>query len=219
MGVKFPSVEEAAEDGLLAIGGDLKVETLIEAYTHGIFPWPVQPDYPMTWFSPNPRGIIDFKDFKIGKSLSKFIKKSPYTVKFNSDFQTIIENCSLTVRKHEVGTWIYKSILEAYTELYNKNLAYCVGVYEDDQLVGGLYGVCIGEIISGESMFHTKTNASKIALVSLIQKLQSNGIKFIDTQMVTKVIESFGGKSIPREDFILKLNQLDIYRTRIDIFS
>ena len=219
MPVKFPPVEEASEDGLLAIGGDLNSDILIEAYSNGIFPWPVRPDYPMTWFSPDPRGVIDFSDFKIGKTLTKFLKKSPFIVKFNYDFPAVIQKCSETIRKHEVGTWIHPSIIKGYTDLFNKELAYCVGVYEDGELVGGLYGVCIGEMISGESMFHTKTNASKVALVSLINLLKSKGLNFIDTQMVTPVIAGFGGKNIPRKEFILKLKNLDKNRKRYEIFS
>lgn len=219
MAIKFPPVEEAAEDGLLAIGGELNEETLIEAYKNGIFPWPVRPEYPLTWFSPNPRGVIEFSDFKIPKSLAKFLKKSSYQIKFNQDFEQIIRKCSETIRKHEAGTWIYPSIIEGYTKLFEKQLAYCVGVYQQEKLVGGLYGVCIGEIISGESMFHTQTNASKVALVSLIQKLKENGIQFIDTQMVTPVISSFGGKYIPRSEFIRKLKMLSQTRLRQEIFN
>lgn len=219
MPVNFPPVSEASEDGLLAIGGDLEVSSLIEAYSHGIFPWPVRADYPMTWFSPDPRGIIELSEFKIGKTLAKFLKKSTYEIKFNYDFESVIKKCSETVRKHEVGTWIYKTIVDAYTELFNQELAYCVGVYEDDELIGGLYGVCIGEIISGESMFHTRSNASKVALVSLVNQLSSKNIMFIDTQMVTPVIAAFGGKSIPRKEFISKLQMTDKSRKRSEIFN
>lgn len=218
MPVKFPPVEEASEDGLLAIGGELDQETLLEAYKHGVFPWPVRPDYPMTWFSPNPRGIIDFENFKVGRTLAKFLKKNPYSIKFNHDFDKVIQNCSQTTRKHEVGTWIHPIIIKGYSNLFQQKLAYCVSVYDEEELVGGLYGVCIGEIISGESMFHTKSNASKVALVGLINKLKTNGIKFIDTQMVTPVIESFGGENIPRQDFIKRINRLDLNRTRDEIF-
>lgn len=219
MAVKFPPVEEANEDGLLAMGGELDTQTLVEAYTNGIFPWPVRPEYPMTWFSPNPRGLIEFSDFKIGRTLTKFLKKSPFDIKFNHDFPTIIQRCSETIRKHEAGTWIHNTIIQGYTELFNQELAYCVSVYENDELVGGLYGVCIGEIISGESMFHTRANASKVALVALVEQLKSKGIQFIDTQMVTEVIASFGGKNIPRKDFINKLNNLNKNRKRSEIFS
>lgn len=219
MPVKFPPVAEASEDGLLAIGGDLSIETLKEAYSHGIFPWPVRADYPMTWFSPDPRGIIELSEFKVGRTLTRFLKKSPYKVKFNTDFEKVISLCSKTTRKHETGTWIHKSIIEGYTKLFQEKLAYCVSVYLEGELVGGLYGVCMGEIISGESMFHTETNASKVALVALVEKLKIKNIEFIDTQMVTPIIASFGGKNIDRSDFINKLRRLDKNRTRDDLFN
>ena len=218
MGAVFPSVDNANEDGLLAVGGSLDSETLITAYKNGIFPWPVEDGYPMTWFAPNPRGIIDLEEFKVSKSLTKFLKNTNYKVVFNYDFEQVITRCSVIKRKHETGTWIYQDIINAYTELFNKGLAYTVAVFQDEQIIGGLYGVCIGEVISGESMFHKKDNASKVALVYLIQKLKEKNIKFIDTQMVTPVIESFGGKSIERTEFMRRIEQLDTSRSRDDIF-
>lgn len=218
MGVKFPPVDSASEDGLLAIGGSLDIDTLITAYKSGIFPWPVEDGYPMTWFSPNPRGIIQLDEFKISKSLNKFMNKSPYEVRFNEDFLSIITRCSVIKRKHESGTWIYQNIIDGYLELFNNKFAYCVAVYLDNKIVGGLYGICIGEIISGESMFHSENNASKVALVALIEKLKKSNIPFIDTQMVTPIIENFGGKKIARSDFITRLGQLDHNRPRNEIF-
>lgn len=219
MGIIFPPVDEANEDGLLAIGGNLDVPTLKAAYTHGIFPWPVNPNYPLTWFAPDPRGIIVLNEFKINRSVKKFLNKTAYTVKFNHDFSEIITQCSQASRKHEKGTWIYPSIIKGYTELFQEQFAYCVGVYEGEQLIGGLYGVCFGEIISGESMFHQKTNASKVALVALIEKLNRSSIPFLDTQMVTPVIASFGGKNITRQEFMQRLKALNPQRTRSDIFD
>jgi leucyl/phenylalanyl-tRNA--protein transferase len=215
----FPPLENANEDGLLAMGGNLDSDTLITAYKNGIFPWPVEDGYPMTWFAPDPRGIIDFNDFKISKSLKKFLKNSNYKIVFNYDFEQVITRCSVIKRKHESGTWIYQDIINAYTELFNQGLAYSVAVFEDDIIIGGLYGVCIGEIISGESMFHKKDNASKVALFYLIEKLKEKGIKFIDTQMVTPVIESFGGKVIERDEFMKRINKLDSLRSRESIFN
>ena len=218
MAIVFPPVHQADLDGLLAIGGDLSVETLKTAYKSGIFPWPARPDYPMIWFAPNPRGILDFKDLKVNKTFKKFLKKTTYRISFNQDFEKIILECAKTFRKNEVGTWIHTSIIDSYTELFNKQLAYCVGTYEDDKLVGGLYGVCIGEIISGESMFHKKPNASKFALYNLVKRLEKNGINFIDTQMVTDVIASFGGKSISRTEFMQRLSHLNTKLSRDELF-
>jgi leucyl/phenylalanyl-tRNA--protein transferase len=219
MAIVFPPVHQAAPDGLLAIGGELNIETLNAAYKSGVFPWPIEPDYPMTWFAPNPRGVIDLDDFKISKSLQKFLKKTNFTFKFNVDFEQIIEQCRKVPRKHESGTWIHPQIITAYCELFKNEQAYCVGTYLDDKLVGGLYGVCIGEIISGESMFHLSPNASKFALYNLILKLKSKGISFIDTQMVTEVIAAFGGKNISRTEFMQRLGHLNSKIPRENLFN
>lgn len=219
MPVVFPPVDSASEDGLLAVGGNLDIETLTTAYKSGVFPWPVEEGYPTTWFAPDPRGIIDLKDYKISKSLKKFLNKTDYKVMFNHDFEQIITRCSVIKRKHETGTWIYQDIIDAYTKMFDQGLAYCVSVYEADKIIGGLYGVCIGELITGESMFHKKDNASKVALVYLLDKLQAKNIPFIDTQMVTSVIESFGGKNIPRSDFMKRLERLNTNLSRSNIFD
>jgi leucyl/phenylalanyl-tRNA--protein transferase len=220
MGVEFPPVEEASPDGLLAIGGDLNIETLTAAYKSGVFPWPINEKYPLTWFAPNPRGIIDFDDFKISRSMQKFQLKNELSVCFNQDFDKVISCCSKVSRKHEKSTWIHQNIIKGYTELFNAKLAYCVSVYnQEKQLVGGLYGVCFGEIVSGESMFHLVPNASKLALVTLIEKLRNAGLKFLDTQMVTPIVKSFGGKTISRKEFMQRLSQLDSTRSRESLFN
>ena len=219
MMVKFPDVETANEDGLLAVGGDLSILTLTEAYCHGIFPWPISEKYPLTWFAPNPRGILEFTNFKRPKSFEKFLKKTNYYAKFNQDFEEIIKNCANVKRKHETGTWINQDIINAYINMFHNGLAYCVGTYENEKLIGGLYGVCIGEIISGESMFFLKDNASKFALNHLIEHLNSIGLKWIDTQMVTPLVASFGGKEISRKVFMDKLKQLSPSCSRIELFN
>ena len=219
MPVIFPAPENANDQGVVAIGGNLDLETLITAYTQGIFPWPISKDYPLTWFSPNPSGVIDFKDFKIPKSLKKLMKNNPYQIKFNNNFAEVIKECAASTRKNQKDTWINNDIIRGYIELFNQKLAYSVETYRDDRLVGGLYGVCIGQIISGESMFFNEPNASKIALVRLIEELQRAGIEWLDTQMVTPVIESFGGKSIPRKVFLQRLERLDTGLSRLKIFG
>lgn len=215
----FPHVEEANEDGLLAVGGDLDIPTLTEAYLNGIFPWPVSKEFPLTWFAPNPRGILEFRDFKKTKSFQKFLNKTEFHCQFNQDFPEIINACANVKRKHEAGTWINEDIIKGYIKLFESGLAYCVGTYNKDKLVGGLYGVCIGEIISGESMFHYEDNASKFALNFLIEKLELIGLKWIDTQMVTPVLQSFGGKDISRKVFMKKLEQLNTSCSRQEIFG
>jgi leucyl/phenylalanyl-tRNA--protein transferase len=214
--VQFPPLESATPEGLLAIGGNLDIETLYIAYTSGIFPWPVSDEAPLTWFSPNPRGILDLNEFHLPRSFQKFLKKSTYTIKYNKNFIEIINSCADMKRKHEQGTWISQEILDGYINLFNNKLAYCVGIYEGQELIGGLYGVCFGEIFSGESMFHSKDNASKLALYHLVEKLKAGGVKWIDTQMVSPLLELFGGKEVPRLEFINKLKKLDSRVARRD---
>lgn len=209
MPVIFPPLSTATPEGLLAVGGDLDVETLLTAYKQGIFPWPISDESPLTWFSPDPRGVLKLEKFHISKSFQKFLKKSPFEISFNQNFEDVIAYCAQTKRKHEQGTWISDEIIEGYTNLFHAGHAYSVEVYQDQELVGGLYGTCIGEIISGESMFHHVDNASKVALCSLVEILQRNNIKWFDTQMVTPIVESFGGEQIPRVQFVSMLQKLN----------
>lgn len=197
----FPPVDNADEHGLLALGGDLELETLILAYSKGIFPWPISEDYPLAWFSPDPRGILTFGNLHLSTSLKKFLKKNPYEIRFNTNFKAVIENCANAKRALDQGTWITQEIIEAYVELHNEGLAYSSEAYLDGELVGGVYGVCMNRFYSGESMFHLAPNASKVALVSLLYKLHQQGIEWLDTQMVTPVVASLGGVEIPRETF------------------
>lgn len=219
MPIKFPPVENADANGIVAIGGNLNLDTIIAAYLDGIFPWPISTDVPLTWFSPDPRGIIELNNFHISRSLRRFVNKTNYIVRFNQDFENVIELCGKIRKNEKDGTWINKEIIKGYHDLFHQNMAYCVSVYDQDELVGGIYGVCIGEIISGESMFFTKTNASKLAMVKLIEKLKSKNIKWIDTQMVTPVVKNFGGVEISRKLFISMLSQLDTNRSRFEIFG
>ncbi len=197
----FPPIESASADGLLALGGDLSFETLTEAYSLGIFPWPISIDAPLTWFSPDPRGILQFKNFHTSRSFKKFLKKTTLTVSYNQKFEEVIRACATVPRNEEAGTWISEEIIQGYLNLFNKGYAYSVEVNNGDKLVGGLYGVCFGELISGESMFHYEANASKLALYSLIKILSQKDISWIDTQMVSPLLESMGGESIPRIEF------------------
>jgi leucyl/phenylalanyl-tRNA--protein transferase len=215
----FPDVSMATEDGLLAVGGNLDIQSLTDAYTKGIFPWPVEEGYPLTWFAPDPRGLIKMENVKFSKSLLRFIKKMDFEVKFNTDFRSVITECAMTKRKHESGTWIYDNIIEGYTNLFNAKKAYCVSVYQNERLIGGLYGVCFGEIISGESMFYREDNASKVALYYLINKIKEAKIPFIDTQMVTPIVETFGGELVDRKTYTELLNSLNTEITRDSIFN
>ncbi|MBF0360097.1 MAG: leucyl/phenylalanyl-tRNA--protein transferase [Oligoflexia bacterium] len=219
--IKFPSVECANEQGLLAIGGDLEVETLICAYTSGIFPWPIDERFPLTWFAPDPRGILFVKDFHISRSMKKILKKSTYKVTVNQNFHLIIKECANASNRQSDGeyekknkTWITQEMIDAYIKLFKAGYAYSIEVYESDNksdkellLVGGLYGVVIGGMFTGESMFYSKNNASKIALIYLMERLSNIGVEWIDIQMVTPTLKSFGGKEILRSEFMSLLKE------------
>tara|TARA_R110000868_G_scaffold204946_3_gene453198 strand:+ start:63512 stop:64222 length:711 start_codon:yes stop_codon:yes gene_type:complete len=208
----FPPIEEADENGLLAFGGDLEVSSLVLAYSQGIFPWPISDRYPLAWFSPDPRGVVEFSNLHLPRSLKKSLRQNEWIITFNKNFDQVINECSkLTHRKGESssqGTWITDDIIRSYTQFHQSGYAYSVEVWLEDELVGGLYGTRLGRCFSGESMFHKQTNASKIALASLMYFLKSHDINWLDTQMVTSVVENLGGSEIPRDEFIHKLNAL-----------
>lgn len=201
----FPPVEHADEHGLLALGGDLELESLLLAYTRGIFPWPISEEYPLAWFSPDPRGILAFDKLHLSKSLRKFLKKNPYEIRFNTNFEGVIMNCAKVPRAENQGTWITEDIINSYINLHKNGFAYSVETYLDNELVGGVYGVCINRFYSGESMFHKADNASKVALIALLYQLKQKDIGWLDTQMVTPVVESLGGVEIPRETYLKML--------------
>jgi leucyl/phenylalanyl-tRNA---protein transferase len=205
--LEFPPIDSADEHGLLALGGDLDIDSLLLAYSQGIFPWPISEEYPLAWFSPDPRGILAFDRLHLSTSFKKFLKKNPYEVRFNTDFKSVITKCSEVKRPDNAGTWITEDIIEAYINLHHEGYAYSVETYLEDRLVGGVYGVCINRFYSGESMFHLEDNASKVALVSLLYKLKQQDIGWIDTQMVTPVVESLGGVGIPRETYLKMLER------------
>ncbi len=217
--IVFPEVESATEDGLVAIGGDLEVDTLQTAYQLGIFPWPISLDFPLAWFSPNPRGLLDFSELHLSKSFEKFLKKTTYEVTYNKAFTDVIRACATMRRKDQPSTWITPEIIEGYEKLFQADLAYSVEVWDGPRLIGGLYGVIMGDFCSGESMFTLEDNASKLGLFRLTQNLKMKGIHWLDTQMVTNVVEQFGGKYIPRPDFIHRLKNVDWTRKKADFFK
>lgn len=200
--IDFPSVEDADENGLVAIGGDLHPQSLLLAYSKGIFPWPVGPEYPLAWFSPDPRGVIFSNELHLPRKLKKELRKSEFTVTFNQNFEEVINICANVHSKSDTGTWITSDIAQGYIEFHKRGLAYSVEVRRGHLLVGGLYGVCIGKYVSGESMFHIENNASKLALITLIHNLKLNDVLFLDTQMVTNITKSLGAKEIRRNEFI-----------------
>jgi leucyl/phenylalanyl-tRNA---protein transferase len=210
--VIFPDPSEATEEGLLCVGGNLNVQTLLSAYSKGIFPWP-QVGYPLLWFSPPKRGVIDFSDLHISKSLKKELRDD-HEITFDTAFTEVIRECAVVPRSHESGTWILPEMQEAYSRFHRAGHAHSVELWDssegDRKLVGGLYGVFVRGVFSGESMFYKKDNASKICLLALIQRLRASGISWMDTQMVTPVVEQLGGKYIEREQFLERLKNSSV---------
>lgn len=202
----FPHPEMALDEGVLDLSDDLRVERLLEAYSFGIFPWP-HPELPTVWYSPRERGVLDFRDFHIPKSLKKFIAKSHWTYSFDEAFSDVVEACATQVRPGQGGTWITKKLLRAYKDFHRAGYAHSLEVWDGVQLVGGLYGVYVGGVFCGESMFFREANASKCALTKLILFLQQHGHEWMDIQMVTPLLASFGGRYIPRRDFLKRLEE------------
>ena len=197
--IMFPKPELAEEDGLLAVGGDLRVERLLLAYCNGIFPC-YSDDEPILWWCPKPRFIIKPNEVNISKSMKRVFNKGEFKVTFDNDFEGVIRNCK-ELRENKEGTWITNEIMSAYIDLFKNGFATSVEVYKDKKLVGGLYGVKIGKCFFGESMFSTVSNASKVALISMCKRLEKEGYIFLDCQMHTNHLESMGGKFVSWEDF------------------
>ncbi len=209
----FPPLENALcePNGLLAIGGDLSLARLLDAYRQGIFPW-FSNGEPILWWSPNPRMVLFPSELKISSSLAKTLKKnngkSPFEIRFNTAFRQVIATCSDTLRDGQPGTWITDDIIEAYCAMFNAGFAISAECWLDNKLVGGCYGVKIGKMFYGESMFHHITDASKVAFVSLVQKLKTEGIEMIDCQMKTAHLSRLGAREISRDDFAERLSRL-----------
>ena len=197
----FPSVSKASEDGFLAIGGDLSPERLILAYKSGIFPWFEEGD-PILWWSPNPRMVLFFEDLVVSKSMRNILNRDTFKVTFNHDFRGVISNCQKIKREGQHGTWITNEMIEAYCRLNELGVAKSVEVWQDDELVGGLYGVDLGNIFCGESMFSKVTNASKVAFIHWSRHLEANNYKLLDCQIYNPHLESLGCREIARDHFI-----------------
>ncbi|MFI8604858.1 leucyl/phenylalanyl-tRNA--protein transferase [Cellulophaga baltica] len=197
----FPDVSEANHEGMLAVGGDLSPERLLLAYNSGIFPW-FNEDSLILWWSPDPRMVLFPHKIKISKSMRKVIRDRQFTLTKNVDFNTVLEYCSMVERNDQDGTWITEKMKEAYLELHEKGVAHSYEVWENDTLVGGLYGIDLGHVFCGESMFSLVSNASKFAFISLAEELISKEYKLIDCQVYTAHLESLGAEEISRSDFI-----------------
>ncbi|MEO8771593.1 MAG: leucyl/phenylalanyl-tRNA--protein transferase [Ferruginibacter sp.] len=206
--IKFPPVEDADEDGFLAIGGDLSPARLLAAYRNGIFPW-YNEDDPICWWSPDPRCVLFPAKLHVSKSMKKIINDKYFSFTTNHCFEKVMRSCKAVKRIGQDGTWIQEEMVEAYTNLHKLGYAHSAEAWQNDELVGGLYGIRIGKIFFGESMFSTVSNASKFAFIQFVQQLKQEGIQLIDCQQETKHLMSLGAEMIGRAVFIEILNQFD----------
>lgn len=202
--LSFPHPSQANEDGIVAWGGDLNPSRLLRAYQSGIFPW-YSKDDPIIWWSPDPRLIMELDDFKLSRSLKKSMKK--FTYKFDTNFHEIMKKCATSTRRGQDGTWISDDIIEAYSVLHGQGIAHSIESYQDGILVGGLYGLAIGKVFCGESMFADVSDASKSAYAVLIKHLKNWGYDFIDCQVPTDHLKSLGAKEVARDYFLMRLEK------------
>jgi leucyl/phenylalanyl-tRNA--protein transferase len=209
----FPDPRYAPSD-VVAMGEDLRVETLREAYRKGIFPWP-HDGLPLPWFSPRQRAVIFFDELHVGRSLRKVQKRGDFTFTIDRDFRAVIAECAAADRPDQDGTWIAPAMIAAYTMLHDAGDAHSVEVWEGDALVGGLYGVDCGGLFTGESMFHRRPEASKLALLFLIEHLRERGATLVDCQVMTPHMEALGAREIPRARFLDALAEVQARAIRI----
>ncbi|MCI5064629.1 leucyl/phenylalanyl-tRNA--protein transferase [bacterium] len=198
---RFPPTHLSDEHGLLAVGGDVEVDSLLLAYRSGIFPWPLREDV-LTWFAPPERAVLEGEHLLISRSLKRFLRQHRYTIALNQNFEQVVKCCQqATNRRDQQGTWITDELVAGYVALHRAGYAHSVECYDGEALVGGLYGVSIGETFAGESMFHHVDNASKLCLCFLLDWVTKAGVPWIDCQVLTPLTESFGAREVPREEF------------------
>ncbi len=202
--VVFPPPHLADPDGLLAVGGDLSAERLLLAYASGIFPW-YSDGLPILWHSPDPRCVLELSALHVPRSLRKAMRRAPYEVRIDTAFREVMAACAQTPRRHEAGTWITDEMLEAYVELHRLGFAHSAEAWREGELVGGLYGVSIGDMFFGESMFAIAPDASKIAFVTLCDALVRFGVDLVDSQVMTDHLERFGAELWPRKRYLAAL--------------
>lgn len=206
----FPNADEADDEGLVAIGGDLSPERLLAAYEHGIFPW-YDEGVPPLWWSPNPRAVIEPGSVHISRSLRRVLRKGTFRVTFDRAFERVMRACG----HRDVGTWIIPDMVDAYVELHRLGHAHSFEVWLDDELAGGLYGVHRGALFAAESMFHTVTDASKVALVYATQSVFSAGIDVFDVQLLTSHLASMGAVEIARSDYLARVRAASARRVSL----
>ena len=201
--IQFPPVTDADADGLLALGGDLSVPRLLEAYSKGVFPWYNEGEI-ILWFSPDPRMVLFPEELKVSKSMRQLFRKNEFRVTFNTNFSAVIEQCASVARKEQDGTWITEAMKSAYLQLHELGYAVSTEVWQGDELVGGLYGIWLADrnLFCGESMFAKTSNASKYGFITLVDFLTQKGVRLIDCQVYTEHLASLGAREIPRNEFM-----------------
>ena len=201
----FPPAESADEDGIVCFGGRLSPDWLLDAYRHGIFPWPIFDDASLlAWWSPDPRAIIPLEDFHVSKRLERTLRSERFRVTCNQDFAGVVHGCA-TGPAREDGTWLNDDMIAGYTALHHLGYAHSVEAWDEDRLVGGVYGVAIGGLFAAESMFRYERDASKVALVSLLRHLVAGGFTLFDIQQLTPHTERFGAREIPRREYLERM--------------
>ena len=198
--LNFPNPAHAGKDGLLAIGGDLSSHRLIEAYRSGVFPW-FNPGDPIMWWSPDPRCVLNTSKVKISASMRNVMNRQVYEVRMDEQFEMVMRRC-ISMKRKQRGTWIGDEMIRAYVDLHHQGLAHSVEVYCAGELVGGLYGVSLGRMFFGESMFSHSSNSSKFALIMLCKALETKGVRWIDCQMYTEHLASMGAELMSRQSFL-----------------
>ena len=201
----FPSPEQASAEGIVAVGGDLQPERVMLAYRKGIFPWFESDDF-LLWWSPDPRMVLFPDRLKVSKSMRTVIRKKQFEVTFNKAFDEVVEACAKVKRFGQNGTWITPGLMEVYSTLHTQGHAHSVEVWEEGSLVGGLYGIDLGTVFCGESMFSKSSNASKVALIYLVKELKKNKYELIDCQVPTQHLASMGAEPISRTEFLTFLS-------------
>ena len=197
----FPDPRLAEPDGLLAFGGDLSVQRLLEAYRHGIFPW-YEAGGPILWWAPDPRLVLFPEELRVSARLLRTIRQGRFKTQLDTAFAQVIAACAATPRVHEEGTWITPEMQQAYLQLHHAGFAHSLESWQDGRLVGGIYGVAVGRCFCGESMFYHVTDASKVALVALVQRLRDRGFTLLDCQIPSQHLIRFGARTIPRAEFL-----------------
>jgi leucyl/phenylalanyl-tRNA--protein transferase len=208
--LRFPDPRHSDEEGLVAVGGDLSAPRLLLAYRSGIFPWSVNP---LTWWSPDPRGIFELDRVRVSRSLEKVLRKQKFEITRDQAFREVIQACAAPAPGRR-RTWISPEFIEAYTELHARGHAHSVECWFEGKLAGGIYGVAVGGLFAGESMFYRVSNASKVALVNLVRHLRERGFLLFDVQMVTPLTEQLGAVEIRRDEYLARLrNALEVQVT------